>query len=292
MRLGGHHLAAQTGDELDAVAARLDQQGLSTIVAPRATADWDEGACAAFGARARDLGIVIGEAHLWDNLLCRDQPTRAARIARCRRLLRNAEAMGCSAVVVLVGSTGAVDHPLAMAPGLDGDEGRAAFREVALRILDGLELRRTALAVEPWHNTFFYQPEDIAAFLAEVGHPALAVHFDPMNMVDRRAFFRSRWLIDRAFALLAPRIRAVHLKDIAHDHRHMFLKWDEVLVGEGVMDHRHLLARVARELPPDTPCFCEHLDEAGYRENFRRLHRIAGEAGVAFITRGGEPHAP
>jgi hypothetical protein len=42
----------------------------------------------------------------------------------------------------------------------------------------------------------------------------------------------------------------------------MFLKWDEVRIGEGVMDYDTYLRRVAT-LPADTPCFCEHLSCEG-----------------------------
>jgi len=35
------------------------------------------------------------------------------------------------------------------------------FRKLVLRILDGLDLTTTKYIIEPWHNTFFYQPENI-----------------------------------------------------------------------------------------------------------------------------------
>ena len=42
-----------------------------------------------------------------------------------------------------------------------------------------------------------------------------------------------------------------------------------------------------QDLPPDTPCYCEHLPaEADYALNFSRLHRLAHQAGVQFLPRG------
>ncbi len=59
---------------------------------------------------------------------------------------------------------------------------RREFREIVLRILDGLELGRTSYALEPWCNTFFYEPGDIHDFFAMVDHPNLRFHLDLMNM--------------------------------------------------------------------------------------------------------------
>jgi hypothetical protein len=40
------------------------------------------------------------------------------------------------------------------------------------------------------------------------------------------------------------------------------------------------------ELPPDTPCFCEHLpEERDYALNFARLHHLAQKAGTRFLRR-------
>ena len=65
----------------------------------------------------------------------------------------------------------------------------------------------------------------------------------------------------------------------------MFLKWDEVLIGEGVIDYATYLRRVA-ELPEDTPCFCEHIElETEHALNFARLHYRANKAGVRFKRR-------
>ena len=69
----------------------------------------------------------------------------------------------------------------------------------------------------------------------------------------------------------------------------MFLKNDEVLIGDGVLDYDAYLRRLAA-LPPDTPCFCEHQkDETQYAENFRRLHARAAGVGVRFVTRKENP---
>jgi len=286
MRLGGHGYVAQTVAELEPLCEKLDTHGLSTVTAPWKLAEMTVDQAAEFGDRARRLGIVIGEAGMWGNLLTDNPELRGQRIEQTRRMLRHADAMGCHCIVTLVGTKHPGDHPLAMHRDNYGDACRREFREIVLRILDGLDLRRTNYVIEPWHNTFFYQPEDIRAFIDAVGHPALGLHLDQMNLVSQVNFYRTTELINATFDLLADKVAAVHLKDIQHDPGHMFLKWDEVRIGEGVMDYDTYLKRLAK-LPADIPCYCEHfVNEEDYAICFARLHQIADRAGVCFLRRG------
>ena len=285
MRLGGHCYTAQTTSELEALCERLDTYGLSAVTAPQKLADMTTDQSAEFGECARRLGIVIGEAGMWGNLLTDNAELRGQRIAQTRRMLRQADAMGCSCVVTLVGSKHPDDHPLAMHRDNYVDACRREFREIVLRILDGLELRCVRYVIEPWHNTFFYQPQDIRTFIDSVGHPAFGLHLDQMNLVSQSNFYCTTELINATLDLLADKVAAVHLKDIRHDPGHMFLKWDEVHIGDGVMDYDTYLKRLAR-LPEDTPCFCEHWSkEEDYILNFQRLQELTGKAGVRFLRR-------
>jgi sugar phosphate isomerase/epimerase len=285
MRLGGHCYTAQNSTELELLCGKLDAHGLSATTAPWTLADWTVDQAAGHGERARQLGLVIGEAGMWENLLIDNAELREQRIVQTRTLLRNADAMRCHCVVTLVGSKHPGDHPLSMHRDNYGDACKQEFREIVLRILDGLDLRSARYVIEPWHNTFFYQPEEIRAFLDSVCHPAFGLHLDQMNLVSQANFYHTTELINTTFDLLADKVFAVHLKDIRHDPKHMFLKWDEVRIGEGVMDYDTYLKRLAR-LPADTPCFCEHFsDEADYITNFATLHQLAAKAGTGFLRR-------
>jgi sugar phosphate isomerase/epimerase len=291
VRLGGFY-SAERADDLDALCELIDRHGLSAIPAPNRLAEMPDEECLGFGERADDLGLVIGEAGMWDSLMTPDPAVRAERIERVRTLLGKADLMGCRCVVCLVGSPDPSDAPLAPHPLLLAKEGADAFREIVLRILDGLELTRTRFAIEPWRTSFFFEPEAIAEFLASVDHPRLALHLDLVNMVDRRDYFDTAALAERTFSLLGDRIIAAHLKDLRWDPEYMALRWDEVLVGDGVMDYPVYL-RGLDALDPDLPCFCEHLQtEAAYAENFARLHRVAASADLRFLSRRSMEGAP
>ena len=285
MRLGGY-FSAQAVDELYGLCEKLDEHGLSAIPAPENLARMTDEACARFGLKARDLGMVVGEAGMWQNLMTDDAEARRERIETVRALLRKAEVMRCGCVVTLVGTKDRSDAVLAPHPYMYTDDCRREFRDIVVRILDGLDLQATRYVIEPWHNTFFYQPEDIRAFIDSVDHPAFGLHLDQMNLVSQKYFYNTTELIDRTFDLLADTVASVHLKDIRCDHRHMFLKWDEVHIGDGVMDYATYLKHLS-QLPSDTPCFCEHMpEESDYVLNFSRLHDLAAELGLRFLRRG------
>jgi sugar phosphate isomerase/epimerase len=106
-----------------------------------------------------------------------------------------------------------------------------------------------------------------------------------MNMVDQFSYYDTTKLINTTFELLGEHIVGAHLKDIYLDWNYNFLRLDEVLIGDGVLDFATLLGHLAG-LGRDLPCFCEHLDNEGdYAINFARLHHLAGELGHAFVTR-------
>ncbi len=284
MRLGGFFSAA-TRDDLEPVSDRLDCYGLSAIGTPGGFQDWTDDACAAYGEEARRLDIVIGECGFWENLLTTDAETRSARVEAVRARLVKADVMGCGSVVSLVGSR----HPSGSPAAPDGynytDACKDEFREIVLRILDGLSLERTKYIIEPWHNTFFYKPADIAEFIDRVDHPAFGLHLDLMNMISQDTFYDTTRLAAETFDLLSQDVASVHLKDAQADVAHHWVKWDEVDIGDGVMDYAAYLTGLAA-LDPNMPCYCEHMSrERDYALNFARLHHLASKSGVAFRRR-------
>jgi sugar phosphate isomerase/epimerase len=222
---------------------------------------------------------------MWQNMMTTDEQAQQERIGIVRKMLQKADLMGCRSVVTTVGTAHPSDNHLAPHAENYSRAFQSRFREVVLRILDGLDLKIARYIIEPWHNNFFYQPEEIREFIDTVGHSCFGLHLDQMNMVDQRSFFNTTDLIIRTFELLTDQIVSVHLKDIRCDYPHMFLKWDEVIIGDGVLDYDTYLKKL-NSLPPDTPCYCEHLpDERDYALNIARVKYFAEKAGVEFVMR-------
>lgn len=285
MRLGGYCFTPSDTHQLHQICDKLDCYGLSTIIAPLGIDEMSDEDCAQFGEIANSLGIVIGEACMWENLMTPDLELRNKRISKFREILRKSEIMGCRTAVTLVGTRDPSEHPLAPHPYMFTEECKKEFREIVLRILDGLDLKTTKYIIEPWHNSFFYHPEDIRDFIDRVNHPSFGLHLDLMNLVSHDNFYDTTNLIIKTFNLLADKVYSVHLKDIRCDYTHMFLKWDEVYIGDGVMDYDTYLKHIAT-LPPDITCFCEHMaSESDYAVCFSRLHHLAHKAGLRFLTR-------
>lgn len=285
MRLGGMMYRPANIAELDALIDTFDTFGLSALVAPVRFADMTDDEAVAYGDRARGLGMTIAEALHRPNLMIRDTEIRTQRIEQLRRGLLKADLLRADSVVILVGTVGEEDHLAAPHPYMFTDECRAEFRDVLLRALDGLELATTRLLIEPWTTSFFYQPCAIREFLDWVDHPSLGVHLDLVNMINQQRYFHTTELVHEAFDLLEPYIGGIHIKDLLWDWKHMLLKFDEVPIGDGVVDHLALLKRAAK-LDPDISCFTEHLaTEAEYAICFARLHFLADRIGSPFVRR-------
>src|SRR5262249_47603031 len=150
----------------------LDKYSLATIPAPERIEQMTLDEAVDFGQQATALGLVIGESLLGRNLMAADLHRRAEHMQRARHRLALASAMGCRAVLTGVGAVDPSGLSRAPPPSMFPRDCRREFREVLLRIVDGVESANPKLLVEPTNRTFFYQPEDIADFLATVDHPA------------------------------------------------------------------------------------------------------------------------
>jgi sugar phosphate isomerase/epimerase len=288
MRLGGTRFRPETVAELDAMVETFDVYGLSAIVAPLRIEDMSDEEAVRFGDRSEELGLVIGEAHYLVNLMTRDPVARDERITRLRALLRKADLMRARCVLGFAGSASPIDD-IGVPDAYNFSEAfKAEFREIVIEVLDGLELNTAKFLLEANPKAFFYGPEAIAECIRGVGHPNFGVHLDQMNMVDQHSYFDTTDLINRTFDLLADHIGAVHMKDIRWDWdcpMNQFLKFDEVLIGDGVLDYHTFFTRLS-QLDPDLPCICEHLETEGeYAINFARVRHIAAEVGAEFVGR-------
>jgi sugar phosphate isomerase/epimerase len=286
MRLGAHCYTAGNVEKLEPLCETLDKHGLSAIALPYGFWEWDDDTCIAYGEKARELGIIVGEAGFWENMIDPDEEALARRIETVRTMLKKADLIGMGCVVTLVGSRSADGAALGVSAFNFSDECKAAYREVCLRIVDGLDLKKARYCTEPWFTCFYHDPDTIREFLDSVGDPRVGLHLDQMNMVSYDNFFDTTSLIERTFELLRDQVASVHAKDIAWDTGHLGLKWDEVYVGDGVMDYDTYLKNLDT-LDPDIPVFTEHFrSEEEFAIAIQRLHQAADKAGVRFLRRG------
>lgn len=117
---------------------------------------------------------------------------------------------------------------------------------------------------------------DADVLLAEIGIWRNLLAIDDAT---RRANAR---LLEECFAKLGPHIVSCHAKDIILHHQ-AALHFDEVMIGDGVLDYATFL-RLLAALPADVPLMLEHLEGPQYAVARDRLFAIAEEAGVAFLV--------
>ena len=140
MRLGTSLFKAENLEELSGLTRTLDCYGLSAIPAPSGLESMSDEQCCAFGEQAAEMHTVIGEAGMWQNMMTTDEQAQQERIGTVRRMLQKADLMGCLSVVTTVGTVHASDNQLAPHAENYTPSFKSRFREVVLRILDGLDL--------------------------------------------------------------------------------------------------------------------------------------------------------
>lgn len=273
MRLGGPILTQPADPEAWTAACR--GKGYRAAYCPLGP-DASDDDCARWAAAASRADLVIAEVGAWSNPLSSDPAKRARAIAKCTQSLALAERIGARCCVNITGSRGTSwdgPHPL----NLTGETFDMIVACVQ-GIIDAVRPRRTFYTLETMPWMYPDSAESYERLLAAIDRSALAVHFDPVNLVSSPQLYARTGDMIRDFVnRLGPRIRSCHAKDIRLDEK-LTVHLDEVRPGTGGLDYGAFLSAVAG-LDPDTPVMLEHLaDEAEYDLAAAHL-REAAQAG-------------
>jgi sugar phosphate isomerase/epimerase len=260
MRLGGPIFGKWESPEH--WASLFKAQNYAAAYCP-AGLDADESTVRAYAEAARKADIVIAEVGAWSNPLSPDEATRTAAIGKCSQSLALADRIGARCCVNIVGSRG---------PKWDGpcveDLTPATFDrivETVRKIIDAVRPTRSFYTLETMPWMYPDSPDSYLALLKAIDRPQLAVHLDPVNLVNSPArFFRNGALIRECFAKLGPWIKSCHAKDIVLGNK-LTVHLEEVRPGLGGLDYRTFLQELDK-LPTDTTLMLEHLSsEEEYR---------------------------
>lgn len=237
-----------------------------------------DGTVREYARAAASADIVIAEVGAWSNPISTDEKVRAAAIEHCRRQLDLADRIGARCCVNIAGSRGSKwDGPCAedLAP-----ETFDLIVETVRAIIDAVKPSRTFYTLEtmPW-----MPPDSTDSYLelvAAIDRPAFAVHFDPVNLISSpQCYFDNAALMRDFVKRLGPRIRSVHVKDIALG-QNLTVHLDEVRPGAGGLDHAALLLAL-NTLEADLPIMLEHLPtEEDYRLAADHIRGVAAACGV------------
>jgi sugar phosphate isomerase/epimerase len=285
MRLG---IPLPSQDDPDRELAWAVERGFGAIYVD---SRWcpDEASARAYGARIRAAGLVPAEVGAWSNPLSRDPAAATAALEHCQRMLALADAAEARCCVNIAGSLGEKwDGPCAQDLGPEGFERTV---ETVRRIVDAVQPKRTYYTLETMPWMLPDSAESYAALLAAIDRPQVAVHFDPVNLVNcPRRYYGSAELIAGFVKLLGPKIRSVHVKDVALEPR-LTVHLQECRPGLGGLDHVALL-QACVGLDAQLPLMLEHLSTTEeYLVGAEHLRGKAREAGVAFMGPGASGQA-
>lgn len=241
--------------------------------------DADDNTVAAYRNAAAAADIVIAEVGAWSSPLSPDAQERRAAIEKCQRGLDLADRIGARCCVNVAGSRG---------PQWDGPDPLDLTDEtfdmivVSVRdIVDAVKPTATYYTIEAMPWMYPDSPDCYLRLLEAIDRVQVAVHLDPVNMVNSpERFFRNADFLRECFAVLGPHIVSCHAKDISLEDR-LTVHLDEVRPGTGGLDYGVFLDEL-NPLDPDIPLIMEHLpDEAEFDLAAQHIRSVAAEKGNA-----------
>ena len=280
IRLGGHGLPVGSEDPY-AFAAAHRAFGYRAAYCPPVEIG-DSTRLKAIEAAFTQQDVLLAEIGIWRNLTAVEDDVRKANIAHACECLAIADAVGAGCAVSYIGSfashTDYAPHPDNLGP-----RAFEAAVETARAIIDTVKPRRARFALEMMQYALPDSVDSYVDLIAAIDRPAFAAHLDPVNLVmTPRVYFNNGALIRECFDKLGPHIVSCHAKDITLHHQ-AALHFDEVMIGDGVLDYATYL-RCLAALPTDVPLMLEHLDTPGYATARNRLFAIGTGAGVPFMA--------
>jgi sugar phosphate isomerase/epimerase len=231
-----------------------------------------------FASAARAADIVIAEVGVWNNPLSRDDAARKEAIRLCQAKLALADEIGAACCVNIAGSRGSKwdgPHPDDLTP-----ETFALIVDTVRVIIDAVKPKRTFYTLETMPWMYPDSTESYLRLVNAIDRSSFAVHFDPVNLIcSPQRYYSNAALIGEFIAVLGPRIKSVHAKDIIlRDHLTTHL--DEVRPGLGALNYRNLL-RELNHLDANLPLMVEHLPgEDEYRQATAYIRSVAAEIDV------------
>lgn len=223
--------------------------------------------------------ILLAEVGAWSNPIDPDDGKREKAIAYNIERLQLAEEVGARCCVNIAGSR---NPDVWMGPH-EANFSRHIFDlivETTRRILDAVNPRRTRYALEMMQWQPPDSPDSYLELLRAIDRPALAVHFDPVNIIwSPRAYYNNGALIRECVAKLGDKIVSAHAKDTVMTAEAVVVI-RECRPGMGKLDYATFLRELAR-IPRPIPLMLEHLPNAEeYDRAAAHLRAVAKQIGI------------
>ncbi|MDP6037210.1 MAG: sugar phosphate isomerase/epimerase family protein [Candidatus Latescibacteria bacterium] len=276
MRLGGPVFKSHNDPE--GWIAALKYHGYTAAFSPIREAE-DSDLVDAYAKAAEENDIVIAEVPAFgNNPISPDDATRKQGIETCQQRLALADQIGARCCVNVAGSRAerwAAPHEDSYT-----EDTFDLIVQSIREIIDGANPKRSFYTIEmmPWMIPD--SADSNLELLKAIDRPQLAVHFDPVNIVNSpRRYFNNGALIKECFDKLGPYIKSCHAKDILM-HDKLTVHLDEVRPGLGNLDYKTFLQEL-NKLDPNTPLMVEHLKgEEEYTRAADHIRSVATQNGI------------
>ncbi len=276
IRLGGP-IFGNHGDPHEWIT-ELKDAGYSAAYCP-VEPGTDEATVKAFEKAARDANIIISEVGAWSNPISKDEQVRKEALKKCKDSLALAELIGAGCCVNISGSRG--DKWDGPDPENLTEETFDLIVQTTREIIDEVKPVRTFFTLEAMPWAYPDSPDSYLDLLKAIDRKQLAVHLDPVNMINSpRRYYSNGAFIKECFTKLGPYIKSCHAKDILL-RTELTVHLDEVLLGTGGLDYSVFLSELSRL--KDVPLMLEHLNAKDeFSQAATNVKNIGASIGVKF----------
>jgi sugar phosphate isomerase/epimerase len=233
----------------------------------------------AFEKAARDANIIISEVGAWSNPISRNEQERKDAIKKCKDSLALADQIGAGCCVNITGSRGEKwDGP---DPENISDDTFDLIVRVTREIIDEVKPVRTFYTLETMPWALPDSPDSYLELIKAIDRKQLAVHLDPVNMINSpRRYYSNGAFIRECFQKLGPMIKNCHAKDILLG-TNLTVHLEEVLLGTGGLDYKVFLTELSKL--KNVPLMLEHLKtKEDYTKAAANVRSIAKSTGITF----------
>lgn len=223
-----------------------------------------------------EQGICVAVIGCYIDTVATDETAREFSFKRFDAHIEAAAALGCSVIGTETGS------PI---PYLEQDNGREIAFRIALQGLHRLVkvaeqkgIRVGVEAVAEYHALSTI--EHIRIMIEEFNSPALAIIFDPVNLIPLTGVTDMNAFLDECFTTFGERIVAIHAKDYQMvSGENGLVKLGDLPVGTtGVMDWVGVFKRLIAAGKHDVPILLEDTSPAHAVDSFAYLQRAWDQA--------------
>ena len=240
--------------------------------------DADDATVSGYVQAAAKADVIISEVGAWSNPIDPDSTRARAAIAHCQRHLDLAERLGARCCVNICGSRNPEKWDGPARDNLSRDTFDLIVRTTR-EIVDAVNPKQTFYTLETMPWIFPSSPDEYLELIRAIDRPGVAVHLDPVNMINTPArCFNNAQLLRECFEKLGPLIKSCHAKDIILQDS-LTVHLDERRPGAGVLDYPVFLAELSK-LDPDIPLMLEHLPDSEYPLAARYLRSVAAQHNI------------